>query len=135
MGIDVEWARAEFATFLKLTDLHRRPDPPGVAVTTSRLSNRGSQEEIIASAHVVEQVLDRVLPDWRASVDAKSNSRVNRWVQHREAVQRADAALVRDAEVRERLGDNAPQLSAGVMHRWGGTVRGRCGAAAVSERR
>ncbi|MGW4689870.1 hypothetical protein ACWEPM_33985 [Streptomyces sp. NPDC004244] len=84
MGIDVEWARAEFATFLKLTDLHRRPDPPGVAVMTSRLSNRGSQEEIIASAHVVEQVLDRVLPDWQASVDPKNNPRVNWWVQHRE---------------------------------------------------
>ncbi|WP_168714724.1 hypothetical protein [Streptomyces sp. A0592] len=36
--------------------------------------------------------------------------------QHREAAQRADVALVREAEVRERLGDNAPQISASAMH-------------------
>ncbi|MFJ7629818.1 TIGR02391 family protein [Streptomyces sp. NPDC097595] len=118
MGIDIEWARAELADFLQLTELFRPSSPPGTAVITNRLSNRGSQDEIIASAHAVEQILDRVLPDWRTSVDAVGNTRVNRWYQHREAAQRADAALVRDAEIRERLGDDAPQLSAGTMHPW-----------------
>ncbi|MFD3471897.1 hypothetical protein ACFWWM_37305 [Streptomyces sp. NPDC058682] len=66
----------------------------------------------------MEQILDRVLPEWKTTVDATGNLRVNRWVQHREAVQRADASLARDAEVRERLGDNAPLLSAGAMHPW-----------------
>ncbi|MFJ8298386.1 hypothetical protein ACIQ9R_21200 [Streptomyces sp. NPDC094447] len=118
MGIDIEWARAELANFLKLTELYRPPNPPGVSVVTSRRSNRGSQDEIIASAHAVEQILDRVLPDWKTSVNAAGNTRVNRWSQHREAAQRADAALVRDAEIREHLGDNAPQFSAGTMHPW-----------------
>ncbi|MFE5514158.1 TIGR02391 family protein [Streptomyces sp. NPDC056529] len=118
MEIDITWAREELANFLNLTDLYRRPSPPGIVVVTSQRSNRGSQEEIIASAHVVEQILDRVLPEWRTSVDKTGNTRINRWSQHREAAQRADAALARDAEVRERLGDNAPRLSAGTMHPW-----------------
>ncbi|MFG2485027.1 TIGR02391 family protein [Streptomyces virginiae] len=70
------------------------------------------------TAHVVEQILDRVLPEWKTTVDATGNKRVNRWVQHLEAVQPADASLALDAEVRERLGDNAPLLSARAMHPW-----------------
>ncbi|MBT2527685.1 TIGR02391 family protein [Streptomyces sp. ISL-99] len=118
MSIDIEWARAELASFLKLTELYSPPDPPGVLVISSSLANRGGGREIVASAQVVEQILDRVLPRWRTEVPDDRNKSVNRWCQHREAVQRADAVLLRDAEVRERLGDDSPQLSAGTMHRW-----------------
>lgn len=118
MGIDIAWARDELAQFLKLTALQRPADPPGVVTYSSRLSNRGSQADIAASAHVVEQILNRVLPQWRVEVPDDKNKTVNRWYQHREAVQRADAALQRDAEVRTRLGDDAPQLSASSMHSW-----------------
>ncbi|WP_353946483.1 TIGR02391 family protein [Streptomyces sp. HUAS MG91] len=118
MNIDIPWARAELAQFLALTELYRPPDPPGVVNFTSRLSNRGKNSEINASAHVVEQILDRVLPRWRTEVPDDRNKDVNRWYQHRDAAQRADAALQRDAEVRERLGDDAPQLSASTLHPW-----------------
>ncbi|MFF7199138.1 TIGR02391 family protein [Streptomyces sp. NPDC088197] len=118
MSIDIEWARGELASFLELTELYRPPDPPNVVNFTSRLSNRGGGAEIVASAQVVEQILDRVLPRWRTEVPDDRNKSVNRWCQHREAAQRADAVLLRDAEVRERLGDDAPQLSAAAMHRW-----------------
>ncbi|MFF4509439.1 hypothetical protein [Streptomyces sp. NPDC001401] len=118
MSIDIPWARTELAQFLKLTELYRQPDPPGVVSISSHLSNRGKQSEIVASAQVVEQILDRVLPRWRTKVPADHNKSVNRWYQHREAAQRADAALQRDAEVRDRLGDDAPQLSAAPMHPW-----------------
>ncbi|MFI6941978.1 TIGR02391 family protein [Streptomyces sp. NPDC050418] len=118
MSIDIPWARAELAEFLKLTELYRPADPPGVVSFTTRLSNRGKDAEIHASAHVVEKILDRVLPRWRAEVPSARNRDVNRWCQHREAAQRADAALQRDAEIRERLGDDAPQLSAATMHPW-----------------
>lgn len=70
---------------------------------------------IVPAAHVVEQILDRVLPDWRSD---KQQSLSNRWVQHREASQRALAQLEREEELRERLGDNAPQLSASHLHCW-----------------
>ncbi|MGM0347248.1 TIGR02391 family protein [Streptomyces sp. Adlamb9] len=118
MGMDIAWAREELARFLELTELYRPADPPGVFSVTSRRSNRGSLADIVASAHVVEQILDRVLPRWRTEVPSDRNKSVNRWCQHREAAQRAEAALQRNAEVRARLGDDAPQLSAGAMHPW-----------------
>ncbi|MFF7879722.1 TIGR02391 family protein [Streptomyces sp. NPDC020794] len=118
MSIDIPWARNELAQFLKLTELYRPPDPPGVVDFSNHLANRGSQADIVASAHVVEQILARVLPRWREEVPGTKNRTVNRWYQHREAAQRADAALVRDEEVRERLGDDTPQVSAATMHSW-----------------
>ncbi|MEV6753172.1 TIGR02391 family protein [Streptomyces sp. NPDC051214] len=118
MSIDIPWARAELAKFIELTAMYRPADPPGVLSVSSQLSNRGSPSEIVASAHVVEQILDRVLPRWRSEVSDSRNKTVNRWSQHREAAQRADVALARDAEIRARLGDDAPQLSAGLMHPW-----------------
>lgn len=118
MSIDIAWARQELANFLVHTELYRPPDPPGVAVGSSRLSNRGQAADIAASAYVVEQILDRVLPRWRTEVSDERNKKVNRWCQHREAAQRADAALQRDAEIRQKLGEDAPELSAGSMHPW-----------------
>lgn len=115
MAIDVMWARTELTEFLKITELRRPPSTPNFIDGSGRMSNAGSKEEIIAKAHVAEQVLDRVLPGWRADIP---DSRVNRWNKHREAATRAIAALDRDAEVRERLGDDAPQLSAAVLHPW-----------------
>lgn len=67
---------------------------------------------------MVEQILDRVLPGWKTDVPDTDNARVNRWIQHREAVQRAQAVLARQAEVRASLGDDAPELSASNMHPW-----------------
>ncbi|WP_328361674.1 TIGR02391 family protein [Streptomyces sp. NBC_00445] len=118
MSIDVEWARGELTRFLELTELYRPPDPPGMVVFSTRKSNRGKSADIIASAHAVEQILDRVLPDWRTEISTSGNQRINRWYQHREAAQRADAALQRDAEIRERLGDAAPRLSAASLRPW-----------------
>ena len=117
MAIDIAWARAELTEFLKLTELRRPPSSPGIVEISSRMVNASSKEQIVAKAHVVEQVLNRVLPRWRADISDSVN-RVNRWNKHREAAVRAIAALDRDVEVRERLGDDAPQLSAAVMHPW-----------------
>ncbi|MFB8243300.1 TIGR02391 family protein, partial [Kitasatospora purpeofusca] len=118
MTIDIAWARQEFARFLQLTELYVPPSPRGVVSFSAQQANRGPQEEIVASAEVVERILARVLPRWRTEVPDDHNGMVNRWCQHREAVQRADVALLRDAEVREKLGDDAPQLSAATMHPW-----------------
>ncbi|MFI8927182.1 TIGR02391 family protein [Streptomyces sp. NPDC053474] len=59
-----------------------------------------------------------MLPRWRTEVPDDHNKTINRWCQHIEAAQRADVVLLRDAEVRAGLGDDAPQLSAAVMHPW-----------------
>ncbi|MCX5501077.1 TIGR02391 family protein [Streptomyces sp. NBC_00053] len=117
MSIDIPWARGEFTQFLTLTEF-RRPDPSSSSLVGSRRYNQGQEPDIVASAQVVEQILDRVLPRWRTEVPDDRNKRVNRWCQHREAVQRADTMLQRQAEIRERLGDDAPQLSAATLHPW-----------------
>lgn len=116
--MDTTWALDELANFLKLTELYRPSDPPGVVSFSARLSNRGKQAEIVASAQVIEQILDRVLPNWRMDVPDNRNERVNRWCQHIEAAQQAMSALQRHAEVQEKLGDNAPRLNAAHLHPW-----------------
>ncbi|MGW3515931.1 TIGR02391 family protein [Streptomyces hydrogenans] len=115
MAIDVEWARSEIANFLVLTTMRSPSDPSFISF---HMTTFGSDEEIVASAQVVEQILDRVIPTWRTSVPSEDNELVNRWCQHREAAQRADVTLRRDAEIRKHLGDEAPQLSASTMHPW-----------------
>lgn len=117
MTIDAVWARNELGEFLKVTELRQPPRRPNVVDMTGRMINTGAHSDILAKAHVVEQILDRVLPRWRSEISDEPN-RYNQWIKHREAAIRAIAALDRDAEVRERLGDDAPQLSAAVMHPW-----------------
>ncbi|MFD6923197.1 TIGR02391 family protein [Streptomyces sp. NPDC059944] len=85
-------------------------------VFSPRKANRGSQADIITSAHVVEKILDRILPRWRTEVPA--DGRINRWSQHREVVQHAVVVLQRDAEIQDRLGEDAPQLNAASLHPW-----------------
>lgn len=43
---------------------------------------------------------------------------MNRWCQHIETAQRVRTLLLRHTEIREKLGDNAPQLDADRMHPW-----------------
>lgn len=117
-GVNTAWADEQLEEFLRLTELYRPPDPPGLVSFTSHLSTRGQHSDVVASAQVVEQVLDRVLPRWREEVPSERNATVNRWYQHREAAQRARAALAREEEVRRNLGDDAPRLSASYLHPW-----------------
>ncbi|MEU9028641.1 TIGR02391 family protein [Streptomyces sp. NPDC048383] len=67
MAINVAWARIQLAEFLRLSETHLPAHEPG-AMTVSRLRNRGTQPEAIASAQRVEWILDRVLPEWRSSI-------------------------------------------------------------------
>jgi len=69
----------------------------------------GQRSDIVASAQVVEQILDRVLPRWRTEI---ADDGKNRWTGHREAAQRAVVEIERRADIREKLGDNAPMISA-----------------------
>lgn len=119
--MDNAWALREIDEFLKLAELHT-PAParngPAIIGATRRKLNRGSQTDITASAQVVEQIFDRALPGWRTSVPDNDNATVNRWSQHIEAAQRTKVALVRAAELQEKLGDNAPTIDADQLHHW-----------------
>lgn len=116
--MDTDWAIKELDRLLELTELYRKPDPPGIISVSAHKSNRGNEDDIRASAQVIEQIIDRVIPDWRTSVPNDRNKTVNRWCQHMEAATRAKAQLLRREELAEKLGDNAPRLSAGHLHPW-----------------
>ncbi len=116
--MDIEWAKAELIIFLELTELYRPPSPKGMVSISARLSNRGKEPDIVASAQVVEQILARTVPNWKTEVPSERNEKVNRWYQHIEAARRALVVLERQQEVDEKLGDTAPRLSAGQFHPW-----------------
>lgn len=113
--MDTDLAADQLKQFLQMTELHRAPPRGNVVDLTGRMLTAQPNAVIVPAAHVVEQILDRVIPDWRSE---RQRSLSNRWVLHREASQRALAQLEREEELRERLGDNAPQLSASHLHRW-----------------
>jgi uncharacterized protein (TIGR02391 family) len=113
--VDTTWAKQQLTHFLQLTQLSYPPPSPGVLDLSGRKVTASSSDEIIPAAQVVEQILDRALGDWRS---AKPEWMSNRWQHHREAAQRALAQLQREDEIRERLGDAAPQLDAGRLHPW-----------------
>jgi hypothetical protein len=71
--------------------------------------------QIVGQAQIVEKILVRVLPGWRTEVPM---NKVDRWGQHREAAIRAREELVREQEINENLGENAPKLSAAELHPW-----------------
>lgn len=125
MSLNIKWALRELENFSAMTSLVRKSGQVG----TRRMNNQSPDEEIVRQAPVVEQILDAVLPNWRSSVPSDKNQTINRWIQHREAAQRAATILLRQEEVRENLGDTAPQLSASAMHPWvWGSVQGLWGS-------
>jgi Protein of unknown function (Hypoth_ymh) len=114
--LDPEWAIEQINHFLNATE--QVPyDNTGGSVIILGTHMRGSETDASELAHVIEQILDRVLPRWtRSPPDEKSKSRV--WRHLREQAARARAALERREELREKLGDGAPQMDAGKLHPW-----------------
>lgn len=112
MALDEQWALDELVAFERMTVM-RNGSSGGFF--TDQDYTASPDDTIAASAAVVEQILDRVIPDWRTAVELRGT---NRWTRHREATQRAIAILKRQAELREKLGDNAPTLDASRFHPW-----------------
>lgn len=111
--LDPEWALEEINQFLHATG-QIGYDSSGSGVTIFGTHMRGSETEASQRAHVVEKILDRVLPGWakdRPNKDGKYD-----WL--RDQASRAKAALQRSAELAEKLGDNAPDMDAANLHPW-----------------
>jgi hypothetical protein len=111
--LDTDWATAEIDAFLHTTD-QVAYDNSGGGVVVLGTHLRGSQTEASQRAHVVEQILDRVLPGW--SKDRPTKDSEYRWL--RDQASRAKAALERSAELADKLGDNAPDMDAANLHSW-----------------
>ena len=113
-NLNAEGAIEQLDKFIDQTTLHR-PDPiPGIADLTGRRVTSSSNEEVMKQAQIVEPVFDRVIPDWRLMEVGRSN----RWEKHREAAIRAKEALARADELRQNLGEVAPEISAADLHPW-----------------
>lgn len=113
--MDVEWALSELRDFIELTTLRQPASGGGIVYMGDFASPVGRSSDIIAAAQVVEKILDRVIPRWRTEVPDDGKKR---WARHRQAAIRAVTELERQAEIAERLGDNAPTISAGGLHPW-----------------
>ena len=112
--LDPEWAIAEIDAFLRATDQVAHDNRPGSGVVVFGTHMRVSNTEASERAHVVEQVLDRVLPGW--TKDRPKEDVDFDWL--RDQASRAKAALQRAAELAEKLGDDAPDMDAANLHPW-----------------
>lgn len=112
--LDTEWAIAEIDAFLHVTG-QVNPNRPGSGVVYMGTVMRGPQTEASERAHIMEQILDRVLPGWRSERPDKKDSDY-RWL--RDQASRARTALERSAEFAEKLGDTAPDMDAANLHPW-----------------
>jgi len=112
--MNTEWAIGELTKFIDGSATHKVAY--GHNVIGSYMATFAGEEDLIKQAQVIEQILARVLPAWREIAQQRPGSM--RWDALREACLRARTSLERAAEVREQLGDNAPELSAAELHPW-----------------
>lgn len=117
-----EWAIEKLKAFLVTAKVTYVPDAPNTIGFWGYKFDR-PKAEVQAAAQIVEQILDRVLPDWR-SAEWEEAKRQPMW-RHREAAHRAIALLEAEQELQENLGSGAPQLDASTLHSWvWGSVQG-----------
>lgn len=110
--LDPEWAIEEIDAFLHVTTQVAPDMGPGIAYLGTVM--RGPETQASQRAHVVEQILDRALPGWAKDRPKKDDE--FSWL--RDQASRAKAALRRQAELAEKLGDNAPDMDAANLHPW-----------------
>lgn len=105
--IDTAWAVREIDAFLHATD--QIGVDLGPEITYLGTTQRMPQTEAAQRAHVVEQILDRVIPAWRR---IQIPDKDEEWTHLREWASRAKVTLEREDELREHLGDGAPAMDA-----------------------
>ena len=112
--LDKEWALHEIDEFLQAT-AWLNPPPSNVVTTGSR--QRASDQELAEQAVVLEKILAKVVPQ-RGPAGPLSASPSFRWNELRRRAVDARVLLVREEELRKRLGDDAPEMDAGRLHPW-----------------
>jgi|SRR5665213_120682 len=117
-ALDVNWAIEQLRAFLHASEQVAPANSPGSGVVYLGLVQRESDDKVSGLAHVAEQILDRVLPEWRAARNEQpSNSRA-KWGNLRDWAGRGVVALEREDELSEKLGEDAPTLEANRLHAW-----------------
>jgi hypothetical protein len=110
-GLDKSWAIQQIDAFINASD-YVRSTTPNVGGTFQR-----QPDKVVAQhAHVVEQILDRTMPGWKSTLE--TSPKMRKWNPLRDVASRCRAALEREDEIRQHLGDGAPKLDAGQLHPW-----------------
>lgn len=116
-GLNSAWVLKELDQFIVQTTMRNASSSGDGWVSISNKDLTAAPDTDVAKqAQVVEKILERVLPNWRNDVTGKMAN--NRWAKHREAAIRAREELARADEIRQNLGDDAPQISAANLHPW-----------------
>ena len=116
MAVDVPWAVNELWDFIELVRGGSTLPTATDSLNDMVLTGAVREEGLATQAPVAEGILDRVTPEWRTTVPKPAMS--PRWARHKEAALRAITVLERQDELREKLGDDSPTLSAGALHPW-----------------
>lgn len=111
-GINVNWAISKLDKFIGLS----QPVGHGRGYSNPYVTV-GTNETLIKLWGIVEQILNRVTPDWQSRPELPGNS-INDWSPMYNAALRAREILVAEEEIRMNLGDNYPELSVSDMHPW-----------------
>lgn len=101
--IDREWAISELLKFIIAIENIWHSSP---------VINIRSEGEISSQAYVVDQILDVVFPNWKQDFPNP------KWIGYYEIASRAKTALERQAEIKEKLGDNSPHITVSQLHPW-----------------
>ncbi|MFD4764015.1 hypothetical protein ACFWOJ_35855 [Streptomyces sp. NPDC058439] len=108
--INREWAIAKLKNFLDVASIRFVPNPAGaIGISGWQLDN--PVDEVQAAAQIVEQILDRVVPEWRSAPWRKPERQPYR--RERQATTRAIAQLEAEQELIDNLGSGAPYFDAG----------------------
>lgn len=105
--MNYEWALNELKRFLELT---RVKTVGGIYADTYV----GTPDEITAQRHIVEKICNRVLgPSGPVPLDS-----YDPWGPDRARTVRCITQIEREQEIRENLGEDAPDLNAATLHPW-----------------
>jgi Protein of unknown function (Hypoth_ymh) len=117
--LDTEWAISSLHQFLHASDQVAYDNTPGSGIVMFGTHQRSPDSDVAKLAYVAERILDRILPQWRGEDHRPPEVRQdNRWAHLRDWSARGIAALQHEAELREKLGDDAPTISAARLHPW-----------------
>jgi uncharacterized protein (TIGR02391 family) len=118
-SLDVDWAIKSLKEFVYATDQVSYDNSNNSGVVVLGTHQRVPDVKAAELAYIVEQILDRVLPEWRRTDNLSAEKpRKARWTHLRDWAGRGIASLERKAELREKLGDSAPHVSASDFHPW-----------------
>lgn len=122
--VNAHWARGRLLSFRELLSYEGYTDEFGEPAY--RLLAR--DDDVIRSAHIAEQIMDRVVPSWRSVASTPSIHDLP-WAVHRVWVERAIAQLEAEEELAENMG---PRDQSSLPERCisgSGTALRRCGRA------